>query len=274
MYNQFYGFKEKPFNQTPDPSFFFASEFHQTALNALLYAIGERKGFIVLTGEVGSGKTTVARRLLRSLERNVQTVSIFNTSLSPKGVITMILDDLGVQYANGPKEKLLIQLNTYLIQQLQKNQNDVLIIDEAQNLSPACLEEVRMLSNLETEKEKLLQIILIGQPELRKKLEMPSLRQLRQRVAVQYHLQPLSEIDTRRYVLHRLEAVQSNGRSYQNLFSEEALQTIFKMSGGVPRVINHLCDSALLSGYVAEAQQISRDMIKEVGDELLYAQRA
>jgi len=274
MYNEFYGFKEKPFNQTPDPSFFFASEHHQTALNALHYAIVERKGFIVLTGEVGCGKTTVARRLLRSLDRNVQTVSIFNTYLSPKGVITMILDDLGVQYTNGPKEKLLIQLNTYLIQQLQKNQNDVLIIDEAQNLSPACLEEVRMLSNLETEKEKLLQIILIGQPELRKKLEMPSLRQLRQRVAIQYHLKPLSEEDTQKYVLHRLEAAKSNGRSYQDLFTPEAMQAIYKLSGGIPRVINHVCDSALLAGYVTGSQQISPDMVKEVGAELLYAHRA
>jgi putative secretion ATPase (PEP-CTERM system associated) len=274
MYNQFYGFKEKPFNQTPDPSFFFASEHHQTALNALLYAIGERKGFIVLTGEVGCGKTTVARRLLRSVDRNVQTVSIFNTYLSPKGVITMILDDLGVQYTNGSKEKLLIQLNTYLIQQLQKNQNDVLIIDEAQNLSAACLEEVRMLSNLETEKEKLLQIILIGQPELRKKLEMPSLRQLRQRVSVQYHLKPLSEEDTQKYVLHRLDAAKANGRSYQDLFTPEAMQAIYKLSGGIPRVINHVCDGALLAGYVAESKQIGPDMIKEIGDELLYAHRA
>jgi general secretion pathway protein A len=262
-YNKHYGFRENPFNMTPDSSFFFPSEGHKTALDALYYAIKQRKGFVVITGEIGSGKTTVLRTLLRKLDHNVKTAVITNTHLSPKGVITLILEDLGIPYKDGTKEKLLIQLNEYLIHQMSEDKNTVLIIDEAQNLSPACLEEVRMLSNLETEKEKLIQIVLVGQPELRRKLEMTRLTQLRQRVAIQFHLMPLSEEDTKKYILHRLNTAKANGREYSNLFEESALGTVFTYSRGVPRMINNICDHALLAGYVADSQVITQAIALE-----------
>ena len=262
-YNRYYGFRENPFNQTPDSSFFFPSEGHKTALDALLYAIKQRKGFVVITGEIGSGKTTVVRTLLRKLDANVRTAVITNTHLSPKGVISLILEDLGVPYKPGPKEKLLVQLNEYLLQQMSENRNTVLIIDESQNLSPACLEEVRMLSNLETEKEKLIQIVLVGQPELRMKLELTRLAQLRQRIAIQYHLSPLNEEDTKKYVLHRLNTAKVNGRDYTDLFDTEALATVYLYSRGIPRMINNICDHALLAGFVSEAKNINQSLALE-----------
>ena len=245
MYNRFFGFKEDPFSVTPDSSFFYPSQQHKTALDALTYAVRQRKGFVVITGPIGSGKTTVARRLLRSMDNNVKTAVITNSNLSPKGIITMILEDLGAVYKDGSKDKLLIQLNQFLLQQVMEDHNVVLMVDEAQNLSPACLEEIRMLSNLETEKEKLIQIILLGQPELRKNLAMPRLEQLRQRIAVHYHLVPFSQQEMRTYILHRLNLAKANGRSMDDMFSEEAFQSIYDYSHGVPRKVNILCDHTL-----------------------------
>ncbi len=262
-YNRYYGFRENPFNQTPDSAFFFPSEAHKTALDALLYAIKQRKGFAVITGEIGSGKTTVVRTLLHKLDHSVRTAIITNTHLSPKGVITLILEDLGVPYKPGPKERLLIQLNEYLLQQMAEDKNTVLIIDEAQNLSPSCLEEVRMLSNLETEKEKLIQIVLVGQPELRTKLELTRLAQLRQRISIQFHLSPLSEPDAKKYIFHRLNTAKINGREYGSLFDEEALEIVFRYSRGVPRMINNICDHALLAGFIAESQVINQGLALE-----------
>ena len=263
MYNNFFGLKENPFNQTPDSSFFFPSTGHKSALDALIYAIRQRKGFVVVTGEIGSGKTTVIRTLLRRLDTNVQCAVITNTHLSPKGVITLILEDLGVVYKDGSKEKLIVQLNEFLINQIQKDKNVILLIDEAQNLSPACLEEVRMLSNLETEKEKLIQIILIGQPELRRKLEMPSLEQLRQRVSIHYHIQPLDFENMKSYINHRLEKAKSNGKDMTKIFEEGAFKAIYQYSRGVPRVINNVCDHALLSGFIADASVITETIAQE-----------
>ena len=212
MYKAYYGFREVPFNQTPDSAFFFPSEKHKTALDALVYAIKQRKGFVVVTGEIGSGKTTVARTLLKKMGSDIKSAVITNTFLSPKGIITLILEDLGVVYRPGSKERLLLQLNEFLLAEARQDQDIVLLIDEAQNLSPQCLEEVRMLSNLETEKDKLLQIVLIGQPELRRKLEMARLEQFRQRIAIHYHIDPLNEDETKQYVLHRLNYAKANGR--------------------------------------------------------------
>lgn len=269
MYNRHFSLQENPFNQTPDSDFFFPSDAHKAALDALIYAIRQRKGFCVITGEIGSGKTTVTRTLLRKLDRNVKVAVITNTHLSPKGVLTMILEDLGVPYKDGSKDRLLIQLNEYLLSQIQQDQNVMLLVDEAQNLSPQCLEEVRMLSNLETEKEKLIQIILVGQPELKQKLELPNLEQLRQRVAVHYHIEPLDYEDMKNYIVHRLETAKSNGADMSQVFEEDAMKLIYQNSRGVPRIINNICDHALLTGFISDQKVITESIALEAIDSAL-----
>ncbi|MBF0503873.1 MAG: AAA family ATPase [Candidatus Omnitrophica bacterium] len=265
MYNQFYGFKESPFNLTPNSRFFFASHKHTEALDSLVYAINQRKGFVVITGEIGSGKTTVCRTLLNRLDRHTQVALITNTHLSSKDLLMTVLEDLEIEFSNGgSKARLLSNLNTYLIDQIKQDNNVVLIIDEAQNLKPAVLEEIRMLSNLETETEKLIQIILLGQPELKQKLALSRLEQLRQRVAVYFHLTPLSEDETKEYILHRLKIASGTDHQYM---TAEALQWVFKFSKGVPRLINQICDSAFLTGYITETSMIDERIIKEVIEE-------
>ncbi|MDD4900070.1 MAG: AAA family ATPase [Candidatus Omnitrophica bacterium] len=261
MYKNFYGFKEKPFNTTPNPKFFFPSSKHTEALNNLVYAINERKGFVVVTGEIGAGKTTVTRTLLNQLDMNTKTALITNTHLNPKELITQILEEFDVIPKPGGKQRLLSQLNDFLIQQLAANVNVVLIIDEAQNLTPTVLEEVRMLSNLETETDKLIQIILLGQPQLKKKLEHPNLEQFRQRVALYYHLHALDKDETKNYIHHRLKSVSNNGI---DLFTAEAFELLYSHSRGIPRIINLVCDSALLSGYIYETKEINATIIEEV----------
>lgn len=261
MYHKFYGFNEPPFNLTPNSKYFFESAKHTEALSTLLYAINERKGFCVVTGNIGSGKTTVCRRLINELDAKTQVALITNSHLSAKDLLINILDDLEIQYERGSKSKLHAQLNEYLISQLMRDNNVVLIIDEAQNLTPSVLEEVRMLSNLETENEKLLQIIFLGQPELKRKLAMPQLEQLRQRIAVYFHLTPLDETDAKRYILHRLKIASGNGHE---VFTDDAIKNIYRFSQGVPRLINQICDSALLTGYIGEKKQIDEVIIKEV----------
>jgi len=261
MYENFYGFTEKPFNATPDPKFFFPSNKHTEALNSLIYAINERKGFVVITGEIGAGKTTVSRALLNKLDINTRVAFITNTHLTAKELIVQILEELEVEYKRGGKQKLLSQLNEYLIRQLAQDVNVVLIVDEAQNLTPNVLEEIRMLSNLETEKEKLIQIILMGQPQLKKKLEDIRLEQFRQRIAVYYHINSLDREETQEYVLHRLRSVSSNG---VGLFTPDAIELLYSHSRGIPRIINLLCDSALLTGYIFDTKSITREIISEV----------
>ncbi len=268
MYNRHYGFRENPFNQTPDSSFFYPSPKHKAALDALVYAIRERKGFVVVTGEVGSGKTTVARTLLRQIGSRAKTAVITNTHLTPKAILTLILEDLGAAYEHGSKTELLIQLNEYLLSQARQGEDVVLLIDEAQNLSRECLEEIRMLSNLETEKEKLIQIILIGQPELKKKLEMVSLQQLRQRIAVSYHLQALSEVETREYILHRLNLARANGRDMNAIFDPLSFEVIYHYSQGLPRLVNKICDHALLTGFVENTAAITPCIVADAIEEL------
>ncbi len=269
MYEKFYGFSEKPFNTTPDSKFFFPSQKHTEALNSLLYAIAEKKGFVVITGEIGSGKTTITRALLNKLDGNTKAALITNTHLNQKELITQILEELEVEYIPGGKQKLLSQLNAYLIKQLAQDINTVLIIDEAQNLTPKVIEEVRMLSNLETEKEKLIQIILLGQPQLKAKLQNPKLEQFKQRIALYYHLSGLDRGETEAYILHRLKLVSANGVHY---FNQKAIDTIYAYSRGIPRLINLISDSALLSGYICDSRQITENIIsaaikeRELGD--------
>ncbi len=264
MYHKFYGFQEAPFNMTPSSRFFYESNKHLEALSTLIYAIESRKGFVVITGEIGSGKTTVCRTLLNKLDAKTQTALITNTYISGKDLLCAILEDFGVQHTPGTKAQLLSQLNTYLIEQLRNDHNVVVIIDEAQNLKPAVLEEVRMLSNLETENEKLIQIIFLGQPELKAKLALPRLEQLRQRIAVFYHLTPLQEEDAKKYVLHRLKIASKSERKY---FTDKALDLVFQFSKGVPRLINQICDSALLNGFIYEREMIDHHLMLEVVSE-------
>jgi general secretion pathway protein A len=261
MYNKFYGFTESPFNLTPNSRFFFASHKHTEALDSLIYAIDQRKGFVVITGEIGSGKTTVCRTLLNKLDRHTQIALVTNTHLSGKDLLMTILEEFEIDFIPGSKSKLLSQLNAYLIDQLERNNNVVLIIDEAQNLKPSVLEEIRMLSNLETETEKLIQIILLGQPELKQKLALHSLEQLRQRVSVYFHLSPLDEADTKQYIRYRTKVASESDREY---FTEDALSAVYQFSKGVPRLVNQLCDNALLTGYVEEVHMIDERIIRDV----------
>jgi general secretion pathway protein A len=266
MYEAHFGLKEKPFRMTPDTRYYFPSEKHVDALNHMVYAIEERRGFVVITGEIGSGKTTLSRVLFQKLDPRTKTAIIRNTQLSAKELIALVLEELEIPFAPGTtKTQLISKLNGFLIDQLRDDCNVVLLIDEAQNLKPSVLEEVRMLSNLETETEKLIQIILMGQPELKQKLWLKELTQLRQRVTLHYHLGPLDEKETAAYVSHRLHVAGANGTP---IFLPEALRAVYEQTRGVPRLVNGLCDRALLTGYVQESKTIGSGVITEVAKEL------
>jgi general secretion pathway protein A len=266
MYEAFYGLTEKPFRMTPDTRYFYPSERHVDALNHMVYAIEERRGFVVITGEIGSGKTTLSRVLFQKLDPRTRTAIVRNTHLSARDLIEATLDELEIAYSPGStKTRMISLLNEFLVDQMREDNNVVLVVDEAQNLKPSVLEEVRMLSNLETETEKLIQIILMGQPELKATLWLKELTQLRQRVTLHYHLGPLTEGETAGYVLHRLDVSGANGLQ---IFQPAALSQIFRHTKGVPRLINGLCDRALLTGYVNETRTIGADIVNEVVREL------
>lgn len=266
MYVDFFGLKEKPFNVTPDPSFLFLSEKHQKALSHLTYGIQERKGFIAITGEIGTGKTTLCRSLLNSISDNVKTAYLLNSNItSDMQLLNMIIDDFGIKPKGKNKMSLLRALNEFLIEHNARGHNIVLIIDEAQNLKPRVLEQIRMLSNLETDKEKLLQIIFVGQPELKEILHSKNLVQLNQRITVRYHVSPLDKDEMKSYINHRLVVAGANGNS---IFTEEAIEEIFNYSKGVPRLINIICDRSLLLGFVQENKTINDSMIKKSAQDL------
>jgi len=260
MYENFYRLTAKPFSVTPDPRFLFLSESHKEALANLLYGIQERKGFILLTGEVGTGKTTLIHTLLARMEEGTRTAFIFNTRLGPRDFFRYMFEEFGIPGEPRSKSESLIALNHFLIDRLRKQQNTVLIVDEAQNLSPVLLEEIRLLSNLETPTEKLIQILLVGQPELSGKLSLPELRQLRQRISVRYHIQPLSLEETRAYVIERLRIA---GNPYDRIFDEAALEAVYRMSGGIPRLVNLVCDAALLAGFARGEKSIDATLVRE-----------
>jgi len=265
MYERFFNLKEKPFNITSDPAFLFFSRRHKEAFSHLVYGIKERKGFLEITGEVGTGKTTLCKALLNSLDKQTKTALILNPELSRFQLLKTILEDLGVEIEKKSGSALLSKLNEFLIQQLSFGNNVVLIIDEAQNLKTSLLEQIRLLSNLETEKEKLLQIILVGQPELRDKLRSPKLRQLRQRISVRYHILPLHRDEINNYIRHRLSIA---GSTNSIDFSDEAIEAIYVYSQGIPRLINVLCDKTLLAAFVDETKTINQEMIAKCIAEL------
>lgn len=258
MYKKFYNLKEKPFNITSDPSFLFLSKRHKEAFSHLIYGIEDRKGFLEITGEVGTGKTTLCRALLNKLDGNTKTAFVLNPDLSQLQLLQVIIEDFGLQVEKKSKMHIFNQLNKFLLDQLACGNNVVLIIDEAQNLKPPVLEQIRLLSNLETEKEKLFQIVLVGQPELHKRLDSPQLRQLRQRIAVRYHILPLEKDETEDYITHRLAVAGSVG---DIIFEDRAINLIYGYSNGVPRLINLVCDKALLLGFVLETKKINVDIV-------------
>ncbi len=265
MYNQFYGFGEAPFNITPDPRFLFMSDRHREAFNHVLFGIRERKGFIQLTGEVGAGKTTVCRAILEELGPTVKTALILNPVLTSNQLLKTILRELGLEPPRADRVAQLEILNRFLLDQLAQGNDVVLLIDEAQDLELELLEQIRLLSNLETDQRKLLQIVLVGQPELRDKLDDRRLRQLRQRITVRYHLAPLSRQETERYILHRLHVAGGNGVPS---FNSWAYRSIHRYSGGVPRLINAVCDKALLCGYVTGAERLTLGHVRRAIREL------
>jgi general secretion pathway protein A len=247
VYLEYYGLKEPPFDLTPNPRFLFFSLKHREAFNHLLYAIRERKGFVQLTGEVGAGKTTLCRALLNQLGKQYSTALILNPVLDADGLMKAIAMEFGLQVKGKDRLETLQEINRFLISQLEQDRETILIIDEAQNLSEDLLEQTRLLSNLETDDRKLLQIILMGQPELRQRLENPALRQLRQRITVRYHLRPLTRGEVSQYVQHRLHVSGANGTPY---FTRPALWRVYDYSQGIPRLVNAVCDKALLAGFV------------------------
>jgi putative secretion ATPase (PEP-CTERM system associated) len=265
MYETFFNLRVKPFELVPDPSFIYLSKSHKKAITFLDYGIRSRAGFILLTGEVGSGKTTIIRDLLNKNYDHLVLAKVFNTRVTSEQLLAMINDDFGLQTQGKDKITLIRDLNDFLVDQYARGNQPILIIDEAQNLAEELLEEVRMLSNLETSDSKLLQIILVGQPELRTILSSPSLRQLRQRISINCHLQSLSRQETERYIMHRLE-VAGNATAVE--FPPESLDVVFRFSKGIPRLINIICDFLMLSAFAEEMKVISVEMVREVIGEL------
>lgn len=248
MYLEYYGLKEPPFDLTPNPRFLFFSSKHREALNHLLYGVRERKGFVQLTGEVGAGKTTICRSFLEKLDNeHYATALILNPVLDADGLMRAIAMEFGLAVKGLDRLETLAAVNHFLLEQVEKGREAVLVIDEAQDLTNELLEQIRLLSNLETDDRKLLQIVLMGQPELRDRLNDHRLRQLRQRITVRYHLRPLSGFEVGQYIQHRLQVAGANGAPY---FSAAAIWRIHRYSRGIPRLINAVCDKCLLAGYV------------------------
>jgi general secretion pathway protein A len=261
MYAAYFGLKENPFNLSPEPRYLFLSEQHRDALNCLIYGIKEKKGFVLISGGIGLGKTTICRSLLGSLDDSVETALIFNTSISDLDLLETVLGEYGIaiKSESRTKKNYIDALNNFLLGNFAAGKTAVLLIDEAQNLSHGVLEQIRMLSNLETETEKLIQIILIGQPELANTLMLPALRQLNERITVRYDLKPLSLPEVRNYIEHRLKIAEGPGSLK---FTKGAFNLIYKFSEGIPRRINALCDRSLLIAYTKNTSKIDRKIVQ------------
>src|SRR3989338_9130912 len=265
MYLDFLGLREKPFAITADPSFLYLSKKHREALSHMVYGIREHKGFIEITGEIGTGKTTLCKALLRHLDPATKTALILHPTLSELQLLQAVVQDFGMNPMRGGRLGLFNQLNQFLLEQAQLGNNIVLVIDEAQNLSLRLLEQIRMLSNLETDKEKLSQIILVGQPQLREKLAQPALEQLRQRIGVRYHITPLDTDEVRTYIDHRLRVA---GSDWTLQWTDDGVEEVYRDSHGIPRLINLICDRSLLACYVFGVKRVDRDIVRHSYQEL------
>jgi general secretion pathway protein A len=265
MYRTFYGLIRPPFEMTPDPGFLYLGDTHREGLATLVYGVRSRKGFVMLTGEVGTGKTTLLHALLAQLDASTDSAYIFNPCLEPLDFFRMLFDDLGIEETCTSKAEYLLALNHYLIDRLQSDRTVLLIIDEAQNLSREMLEEVRLLSNLETPNSKLIQILLVGQPELGEMLDRDDLRQLRQRIVLRHELKPFDADESEAYVEERLRLAGYTGKG---IFKRSALRELFAVTGGVPRLVNVVCDGALLTGYGRDQATLDAEIICEVANDL------
>jgi general secretion pathway protein A len=260
MYEAYFGLQENPFTLSPDPRYLYLSAQHREALNCLIYGIGEKKGFMVVTGGIGTGKTTLCRALLAGLDGATASALIFNPALSDIELLKTINQEFGIKMVGrGTRKRYLDGLNAFLMRNFAAGKNAVLLIDEAQNLSHSVLEQIRMLSNLETVREKLIQIILLGQPELRRLLALPSLRQLNERITVRYDLKPLAREDVRRYIEHRLLMA---GGETNGVFIGGSYALISRLSRGIPRRINAICDRALLIAYGRDLRTVDRRLVR------------
>ena len=265
MYLDYYGLSEPPFDITPNPRFLFYSAKHREAYNHLLYGIRERKGFVQLTGEVGAGKTTLCRAMLEQLDANYATALILNPVMNSQEMVKAIALEYGLPVNGLDRLEIISVINQFLLQQVEAGKETVLIIDEAQDLTDELLEQIRLLSNLETDNRKLLQIVLMGQPELRDRLNNPRLRQLRQRITVRYHLLPLSRHEVNQYVHHRLHLCGGNGIPS---FTRAALWRVYHYTQGIPRLVNAVCDKALMAGFVQQRGSIDFRLINRAIREL------
>jgi putative secretion ATPase (PEP-CTERM system associated) len=270
VYTSFFGLREKPFDLLPNPDFLYPSRAHQRALTYLTHGIRERAGFILLTGEVGSGKTTLIRNLIRTHLRDSVLAKVFNTRVDSLQLLAQINSDFGLETAGRDKAALLRDLNDFLIEQYALRRQSVLVIDEAQNLSADILEEVRMLSNLETDRDKLLQIILVGQPELRDILAAPDLVQLRQRIQINCHLHPLNAGEVREYILFRLEKA---GNRSALAFTDEAVEAVAAYTRGIPRLINILCDYIMIDAFSAQTRSVDVGAVRELATDLSFEEQ-
>jgi general secretion pathway protein A len=264
MYKRFYDLRRNPFEITPDPSFLFPTSRHKEALAALYYGVRRHKGFVVLTGEVGTGKTLLVRWLLQLLKgTNVAYAYVFNSRLSSLEFLQFIAGDLGLATSDKTKSGLLLEFGRFLVARHQQKLTTVLVVDEAHHLSAEVLEEIRLLTNLETAQEKLLQILLIGQPELDEKLDLTELRQLKQRIALRARLEPLDREETSGYIVRRLQMAGANSQA-NTLFPPETIAEIYRQSRGIPRLINTICENALITAYARQLRNVPVDIINEV----------
>jgi general secretion pathway protein A len=265
MYHSYYGLVQSPFEMTPDPAFLYLGDTHREGLATLVYGVQARKGFVLLTGEIGTGKTTLLHALLAQLDRETLSAFIFNPKLEPIDFFRVLFDEFGIEEKCTTKGEYLLHLNRFLIGRLERDLTTLLIVDEAQTLSLEMLEEIRLLSNLETPTSKLIQILLVGQPELWEMLALPGLRQLRQRIVLRHQLHPFTEEETAAYVQERLRIAGYTGKG---VFKNAALRRIHAVSSGTPRLVNIVCDSALLLGFAREKETLGADAITEVARDL------